>query len=214
MLNIKKFGECIAKARSKKCLSQKKLAELLYVSPQAISNWERGISFPEMSKLDDIVTILNIDANELAPFMQFANSLNSNISSNFSNETPPYNVSSVNFDEAKVIIKLLMLEASSKGYCAQSITSLFRECLDNNDFEYAAKIAPFVSCSIVDDEVESVIKNTDLEPKWELLLSFTSYESRNMFLSYLYNKYGVDGIVKIIPFSDESMFNGIKDKNE
>ena len=214
MLNIKKFGECIAKARSKKCLSQKKLAELLYVSPQAISNWERGISFPEMSKLDEIVKILDIDSNQLAQFMQFANFLNSNTSSISSKETPSYNLNSATFDEGKVIIKLLMLEASRKGYCARSVTSLFRECLDNNDFEYAAKIAPFVSCSIVDDEVESVIKNTDLETKWELLLPFTSNESKKRILSYLYNKYGVDGIVKIIPFSEESMFNHIKYKNE
>lgn len=44
MLDIKQFGKRIAFLRRKNGMSQEKLADLLGISPQAISKWENGVS--------------------------------------------------------------------------------------------------------------------------------------------------------------------------
>ena len=49
MLNSNKVGLKISSMRKKVGLSQEKLAEMLCISPQAISKWETNISYPDIS---------------------------------------------------------------------------------------------------------------------------------------------------------------------
>ena len=46
-----KTGKLISEARKKLNLTQKNLADKLYVSDKAVSKWERGICFPDISVL-------------------------------------------------------------------------------------------------------------------------------------------------------------------
>ena len=43
-MNVKKVGEFIKQKRKEKKLTQKELAEQLYISSKAISKWETGVS--------------------------------------------------------------------------------------------------------------------------------------------------------------------------
>ncbi len=43
-LNKEKFGEFIAELRKEKGMTQRELAERLFVSDKAVSKWERGVS--------------------------------------------------------------------------------------------------------------------------------------------------------------------------
>ncbi|GFZ30256.1 hypothetical protein CSC2_07820 [Clostridium zeae] len=65
MLDIKKVGVKIASLRKKNGLSQEKLAEMLCISPQAISKWENGHSLPETSLLPVLCQILSCTIDEL-----------------------------------------------------------------------------------------------------------------------------------------------------
>jgi transcriptional regulator with XRE-family HTH domain len=51
MMNNQKFGEIIAKARKDKGMTQKDLAERLRITDKAISKWERGKGYPEITLL-------------------------------------------------------------------------------------------------------------------------------------------------------------------
>ncbi len=51
--------------RSKNNITQERLAEYLYVSPQAISRWETGNSFPDISLIAPICNIFGITSDEL-----------------------------------------------------------------------------------------------------------------------------------------------------
>lgn len=64
-MNIKKIGEFIKEKRKEKNLTQKELAEKLYVTDRAVSKWERGINCPDISLLKDLSSILEISVNEL-----------------------------------------------------------------------------------------------------------------------------------------------------
>ncbi|MCK5457511.1 MAG: helix-turn-helix transcriptional regulator [Melioribacteraceae bacterium] len=51
MINLNKFGQIIASRRLTQNMTQGQLAEILLVTPQAVSKWERGESFPDIETL-------------------------------------------------------------------------------------------------------------------------------------------------------------------
>ena len=55
----------IKDARIKKNLTQMNLADEMSVSYQAVSNWERGNSMPDISKLRELCSILDISIDYL-----------------------------------------------------------------------------------------------------------------------------------------------------
>ena len=64
-MNNEKFGKLISEARKEKNLTQKGLAKILNVTDKAISKWERGKSYPDISLLEPISEALNISVVEL-----------------------------------------------------------------------------------------------------------------------------------------------------
>ena len=59
------IGKKIKKLRCMKGLTQEELSELLYVTPQAISKWERGLGYPDISQIVPIAKIFGVSADEL-----------------------------------------------------------------------------------------------------------------------------------------------------
>ena len=59
------IGKRIAEYRKKKNLKQDELAEMLGVSPQAVSKWENNLSCPDISLLPELSRILGISIDEL-----------------------------------------------------------------------------------------------------------------------------------------------------
>lgn len=65
MLDTKKVGVKIASLRKKIGLSQERLAEMLCISPQAISKWENGHTLPESSLLPVLSQIFSCTIDEI-----------------------------------------------------------------------------------------------------------------------------------------------------
>ncbi len=59
------IGEVIKSRRQKKDLTQAELAERLKVTPQAVSRWEMGISYPDIAMVPKISEVLRVTADEL-----------------------------------------------------------------------------------------------------------------------------------------------------
>ena len=64
-MDPKKTGIIISDARKKLKMTQKDLANKLYVSDKAVSKWERGLCFPDISVLIPLTEILNISLYDL-----------------------------------------------------------------------------------------------------------------------------------------------------
>lgn len=64
-MDKQKIGDFIKQKRKEKGLTQKELADKLYITDRAISKWERGICCPDISILKDLCKILDININEL-----------------------------------------------------------------------------------------------------------------------------------------------------
>lgn len=65
MFDTNKVANNIKNARTKKNMTQMNLADEMGVSYQAVSNWERGNSMPDISKLPELCNILGISFEEL-----------------------------------------------------------------------------------------------------------------------------------------------------
>lgn len=64
-MDSKRTGKFISSNRRKQGLSQKELAEQLNITDKAISKWERGLSFPDISMLIPLSEILDITLYDL-----------------------------------------------------------------------------------------------------------------------------------------------------
>ena len=64
MFDTMKTAHAIKSARIKKNMTQMNLADEMGVSYQAVSNWERGNSMPDISKLEDLSKELEIDMTD------------------------------------------------------------------------------------------------------------------------------------------------------
>ena len=58
-------GAVIRKLREKKKMTQEELAEKIYVSSKAVSKWETGQGFPDISLLEPLAKALDISVTEL-----------------------------------------------------------------------------------------------------------------------------------------------------
>lgn len=65
MTDKKTFGSFVKAKRTEKGYSQKDLAEMLFVTEGAVSKWERGVSYPDITLLSDICRALEVSEREL-----------------------------------------------------------------------------------------------------------------------------------------------------
>lgn len=64
-MNREKTGALIAAARKEKNMTQKDLAKVLHVSDRAVSKWERGAGFPDVSLLEPLADALDLQVLDL-----------------------------------------------------------------------------------------------------------------------------------------------------
>lgn len=62
-MDINIIGSKIAKARKQADMSQAQLAQLLFISPQAVGKWERGESVPDIIMMNRLAQALGVDLN-------------------------------------------------------------------------------------------------------------------------------------------------------
>lgn len=62
-MDIKKLGGKIVHIRKENRMSQAQLAQLLFISPQAVGKWERGESVPDFITINRLSEIFNLDLN-------------------------------------------------------------------------------------------------------------------------------------------------------
>ncbi len=64
-MDKEKFGAFVAQLRRERGLTQKDLADMLYISNKAVSKWETGISIPDVGLLMPLAEALGVTVTEL-----------------------------------------------------------------------------------------------------------------------------------------------------
>ena len=59
------FGKKLADLRKQKGLTQKEVAECLHVTDKAVSKWERGINYPDITLIQPLADCLSVPVEEL-----------------------------------------------------------------------------------------------------------------------------------------------------
>ena len=65
MKDKKTFGSFIKEKRIENGYSQKDLAQMLYVTESAVSKWERGVTYPDITMISDLCKVLGVTEHEL-----------------------------------------------------------------------------------------------------------------------------------------------------
>lgn len=65
MIDAKKFGTFIAAMRKENNMTQLDLAGKLHVTDKAVSRWERGLGFPDISTLEPLADALGVSVLEI-----------------------------------------------------------------------------------------------------------------------------------------------------
>ncbi len=65
MLSMKEFGELIISKRKEFGYTQETLANKLRITPQAVSKWENGIGYPDISLFPELANAFNMSIDEL-----------------------------------------------------------------------------------------------------------------------------------------------------
>ena len=64
-MDNQKFGKFIKELRKKSNMTQKELGEKLNVTDKAVSKWERGLSFPDITIINSLAETFGITSSEI-----------------------------------------------------------------------------------------------------------------------------------------------------
>ena len=172
MFDMQQMGIRISNLRKAAQLTQTELADRLGISFQAVSNWERGLSMPDISKLAELASLLNVTVDALLggePGGQTVRLLE---------KQPAGDVPVGEIQEIAPIlhtdqVETLLGDTAGKPIDADAIASLapylsqsfIDDCAEkllqaNGSLHAIAKLAPFVSTSFLDEKAEEALRQT------------------------------------------------------
>ena len=72
----KKFCDIIIELRKNKGLTQRELANKLNITDKAVSKWERGLSYPDITSISTLAKVLEVDSSYLIDLCKREDSIN------------------------------------------------------------------------------------------------------------------------------------------
>ena len=188
MFDVRRVSQQIRDARIRKNMTQSNLADELGVSYQAVSNWERGNSLPDISKYEDLCRILDLKLEDL-----LGGGSNTDAVSKFIDHRKGENTEPMTVEEIESVAELLAPEDLKK-----TVTHY----LDDLDFDVKdiKRLAPFLDTETLDELVKDVALD---DP--QAVVGLAPFLPQETLLS-LTEKMGSAGmldmswLVKIMPF--------------
>ena len=141
MFNMTQVGGNICRLRKAAGYTQMELADTLGISFQAVSNWERGVSMPDISKLNELSELFGVSIDEI-----LENKRVSEIAKNVIENRPTIDI---NIREIKEIAPILRDE--------QTDALLSQTAANGIDADEFASVAPFLSEDFIDDYAKKLL---------------------------------------------------------
>ncbi len=229
MFQMKDVGRKIAQKRKEKNMTQMELADIMGVSFQAVSNWERGNSMPDISKLPELAEWLDVSIDEL-----------------LTDEKPAKLVQHILKGEEEAYIREENIGAETVAEVApilkpQQTETILETVLNNNPDQVElidlVSIAPFVSSDFLsewalkvtsidnikqlanlapflpDETLEHMVdKLTDAEVSISSLIPlapFLSENALNKLASSALSDVSLDGLIPLAPFLSDNALDSI-----
>lgn len=167
MVDMRMTGAYISGLRKEKDMTQVELADLLNMSHQAVSKWERGESFPDIGTLPRLAEIFDVSIDDLLMDQaskerrkQPGDALGGMV----------YEIANGNPDKVADMIKKGELELESVIQMAPIIRTSTFDCIADGlgegsiTMDYIAKLAPFLGRETLDKLLDAAEEST-LESK-------------------------------------------------
>jgi transcriptional regulator with XRE-family HTH domain len=195
MFDMKSIGRKIAACRRQKNLTQMELADLLNISFQAVSNWERGETMPDVSKLPELAKIFQVSIDEILGNQQSTKIIEKVIEGNpLDNE-----ISLEDFKSVAPLLKPNQIGEISKG-------------IGNIDhIEEIIDYLPFVSIEVADKIAQKCIDSDQLMLDECIPFVSRDYADR-LVLKAMEKGYILRDLVRAFPFVDRETADKIIEK--
>lgn len=220
MFDTNKVASNIKNARMKKNMTQMNLADEMGVSYQAVSNWERGNSMPDISKLPELCKILEISFEELVgertAETDIAEKLMEDENADVTLEElaqvgelvkPEQIESKVNEEMRKgKKIPFLTLVSLAPFMDRETLDKMAEEIADI-DLKRLCLVAPFLKRDTMDRIVDKSIQNGQVSMSAMAgIAPFLSKATVNKVAEYLIANGQANKLVLIAPFMGKEMF--------
>ena len=221
MFNMEKVGRKIAELRKNHNMTQLELADKIGISFQAVSNWERGNSMPDISKLPELASLFDVTIDELLG--EKSELVESAAKGDIKEYLEHNDISSEEIRKVAPVLRPNQVDAiyeSKKINDLQEIAFLLPYLSEDMVDQLAVKAAeegdshnlnilkPFVSVDVIGD----------IARKWMAegqsiagLAPFICEDDMCEFVNALYQKSGLDGLTGILPFIYEDQLEQIAD---
>lgn len=202
MFDTKNIGKKIVNLRKTNNITQMELADLMGVSYQAVSNWERGNSMPDISKLPELAKVLNISIDELLSEEKSLNFVKNVIDGTEDSYINKENISIQEIAEITPILKPTQTETminkvvDSKGKITIKEISQIAGSIDDG---YLYKLIQQVNEKFTVDDLCYIAPYLDETDLYNLVLEAIEFS-------------GIVGLEKIAPYMDEDDLNKIVKK--
>ena len=178
-MNIIKFGANISRLRKERDMPQSKLADILNVTRQAVSKWERGEGFPDITILCEIANVFETSVDDLintgGAIEIGAEIKDKDAIQDIINIAPYLKVSTLSAiaeQLSKHNIDISKIVELSEFMNDESIIKLFQSSsLENLDDALLEKIIPFLDQNSLSVVLERVIngQNSAKLPLWDYI---------------------------------------------
>ena len=213
MFDMQKVGKTISTLRKAQNMTQMELADKLNISFQAVSNWERGQTMPDISKLGELAAIFNVSIDELLGSPKGAQMVE-----NIMKEEPVREkLTAEEFFEMAPLIKPRQAEKLWESVQAditlkdlvKAAPFLSEGVLDSlaldavkrdRSFESLMGLLPFISQDTVDVCVQKVLEDGLDIKKVIMAAPFLGKESINRLADRILKEGGVMDLLPLAPF--------------
>jgi len=226
MFDMREIGRKIASLRRLKNMTQLELADQLNISYQAVSNWERGDSMPDIAKLSDLSRIFEITIDELLGETKESKAVKEVM------DTKKLDPKAYDEDVLESVAKMMKPDDINRsmddvhGLSVSAIVTLApfldEEVVDqlvieafdsNQDITWAA-LAPFMSEEALSKlALKAIELDSKVNQSWVVSLApFLEDEAMDLIGYKLYLSEGVHSVVSLAPFISEAVIDKIVDE--
>ncbi len=232
MFDMKNVGFKISELRKQQNMTQMELADRMGISFQAVSNWERGSSMPDISKLPELAQIFHVTIDEI--LSEKSGLVESAAKDNLGEYLEDNTVTLKEATDAAPILKPEQInmifdrveremmnsqEMQDVGFgdglglmpflSADTISGLARKAADAGSYKKLFEIAPFVERNVL----EQIAR--DMEAERKSISDIVPFISDAVIEELAWNRYRAEGLYSlddIMPFIPQGTLQEIAKK--
>ena len=224
MFNMENVGRNISELRRRCNMTQMELADKMGISFQAVSNWERGNSMPDISKLPELAEVFGVTIDQLLG--ECSKIVESAVKGDVKTYLENNEVTAEEIRKAAPILKPKQIDEIAESAILERkekvnlreiedllpflgrevVNKLALQMANNGEYEELDCILPFVDGDVINRIAHKMI---DEGKSIEDIAPFISKDIIIEHAENLYQKFGLRAIEGLIPFIPKDLRNRI-----